>query len=81
MPIENCTVICGGLQATLACSILSVEHGSIIGGPPLETCQSLWRYGPKKLHEQYRGDTCVVSTCATVAATDTAADDIRNMHH
>ena len=43
-----------GLQATVTGSVSLAEHGSIVSGPPLETCQSVWRYGPKKRHGHYR---------------------------
>ena len=38
-------VISGVLEATVA---TLVEHGSIIGGPPLKTCQTVWMYCPMK---------------------------------
>ena len=53
----------GGLLATLTCSISLAEHGSIIDGLPLETCQCVWRYSQKKRHWQYRRYVGGITSC------------------
>ena len=68
-------VICGGLKGTVACSVLLAVQRNIIGGPPLGTSQSVWRYGPKKSYIDSTVVTSVVSTCATVTATESDADN------
>ena len=67
--------MCGGLWESVSYNVSLAEHGSIIiiGGPPLETCQSVWRYSPTKRHGQYRSYVGGISVhhCSN---TDSAAD-------
>ena len=62
-------VICGGLLATVPDTVSLAEHGSNNRGPPLEICQSVWRYARRNVMDS-TGIMSVVSTCATVTATD-----------
>ena len=59
----------------VVCSVSLAELGSIIGGPPLETSQSVWRYGPKKHHAWTATESrWWYQRAATITATDSLAD-------
>ena len=51
----------------MVCSVSLAEHGSIIVGPLLETCKSVWRTVNAM---DSTGITSMVSTCATVTLMD-----------
>ena len=52
----------------------TIETWIIIGGPKLETFQSLWRYSPTKRFEQYRGFVGGI-TVPHCSAMDSAANN------
>ena len=56
------------------CSVSLAKHGSIKGGPTLETCQSELSPRARRNALDSTGYASVVSPCAAVTVTDSAED-------